>query len=106
MNDDSDWNYGRSRTAKKAGRGVGLGAGMLRVTLLFGTAAVALALFATPYLAGEGRQQLSDARYGGLDFMSTGSVASRTYTERRSVLQKSPGAVCIIRADGARSGDC
>ncbi len=36
----------------------------------------------------------------------TGSIGANTYTVRRSVLQRSPDAVCIIRTDGGRSGDC
>jgi hypothetical protein len=78
--------------------------GALRITLLFGAAAVALALIAAPLL--ESRSG-SLARNTGVDMMSTGSIGGATsYTIRRSVLQSSPDAVCIIRSDGARSGDC
>jgi len=39
--------------------------------------------------------------------MTTNSTRFRgTYTEHRSVLQASPHSVCIIRANGMRSGDC
>ncbi|WP_353644590.1 hypothetical protein [Mesorhizobium sp. WSM2239] len=78
--------------------------GALRITLLFGAAAVALALIAAPLL--EGRSGFF-ARNASVDLMSTGSIGGTTsYTIRRSVLQSSPDAVCIIRSDGVRSGDC
>ncbi len=81
--------------------------GILRITLLFGSAIVALALFATSYLADRTPEQWSRTGQGGLDFMSTGSVSrGSTYTLRRSVLQTSPSAVCVLRADGSQSGDC
>ena len=82
--------------------------GALRVTLLFGSAAVAMALILTPLAErhisdGPSRATISP----GIDFMSTGSTRYRgTYTEHRSVLQSSPNAVCIIRDNGMRSGDC
>jgi hypothetical protein len=79
--------------------------GALRITLLFGAAAVALALIAAPLL--ESRGGLGFVGSAGLDMTSTGSIGgTNSYTIRRSVLQSSPDAVCIIRADGSRSGDC
>ena len=80
----------------------------VRVALLFGTAAIAFALFATSYLANDGRVLYAEtARSLGLDDMTTGSISSgTTYTIRRSVLQSSPEAVCIIEDNGRRVGDC
>jgi hypothetical protein len=103
MNLDSDWNSNRS---DRGFRAVKAGMGLLRVTLLFGSAAIALALVATPYLADHSRQQAVSARYGGLDLMSTGSIGASSYTVRRSVLQSSPNAICVISDNGMRSGDC
>lgn len=103
MNLDSDWDSNRSERAVRA---VKAGMGLLRVTLLFGSAAIALALVATPYLADHSRQQAVGARYGGLDLMNTGSIGTNSYTVRRSILQSSPSAVCVIRDNGTRSGDC
>ncbi|MGH6763909.1 MAG: hypothetical protein ACRECW_20245 [Phyllobacterium sp.] len=81
------------------------GAGILRVALLFGSAAVALALIAAP-LADRGAKAVI-AGTGGVDTMTTGSINEPgRYTVRKSVLQGSPNAVCIIRQDGAKSGDC
>ena len=76
--------------------------GALRITLLFGGR------------GGAGAHRGSSARRpgfrqaaGGVDPMSTGSIGrGEAYTIRRSVLQSSPDAVCVIRSDGARSGDC
>lgn len=89
-------------------RAVHAGMGLLRVTLLFGSAAVALALIVVPLLDnGGGRQGHGrDGNPFGLDMTSTGSIGGGSYTVRRSVLQPFPGSVCIIRADGRRSGDC
>ncbi|KQZ80836.1 hypothetical protein ASD64_11080 [Mesorhizobium sp. Root157] len=103
MSLDTDWNPDHP---SRGARTVKAGMGMLRVTLLFGSAAIALALFATPYLADHGRQRSVGTGFGGLDLMSTGSVGTNTYTVRRSVLQQSPSAVCIIRDNGVRNGDC
>ena len=89
-------------------RAADAGMGILRITLLFGSAAVALALIAVPVLDNQTRSASSrDTFASGLDTMSTGSIGPRaTYTLRRSVLQPSPSSVCVIRADGRRSGDC
>ncbi|TGQ70867.1 hypothetical protein EN829_000205 [Mesorhizobium sp. M00.F.Ca.ET.186.01.1.1] len=89
-------------------RAADAGMGVLRIALLFGSAAVALALIATPYLDSETRQQSArDYFPGGLDMTATGSISHRgTYTVRRSVLQPQPDSICIIRSDGSNSGDC
>jgi hypothetical protein len=95
MTPGDDWEAIRPRRVPLFGAA---GISMLRVALLFGSAAVALALILAP---------LAD-RYSksGLDFTATGSIGNRAgYTIRRSVLQQ-PGSVCIIRANGQRSGNC
>jgi hypothetical protein len=105
MNDiDKDW---ESIVPTRASRAANAGMGVLRITLLFGSAAVALALVAVPLLDGGGRQQHARDGLAGVDMMSTGSIGrAGTYTLRRSVLQSSPEAVCVIRDNGRRSGDC
>ncbi len=101
MSLDKDWDMIRPDRSSRAGMGV------LRITLLFGSAAVAVALMAIPYLDGKQERFIARSDAGGLDMMSTGSIRSdSTYTVRRSVLQPSPGSVCIIRQNGARSGEC
>ena len=83
-------------------------AGSLRFALIFGAAAVALALFVVPF-AERQAQTLMAGGPVGLDTMSTGSIGPRaggSYTIRRSVLQTSPQSVCIIRQNGSRTGDC
>ncbi len=101
MDWEADWNSIRGERASFFGMA---GAGILRATLLFGSVAVALALILAPIADNQTRQLAS----GGVDRMSTGSVsrAPSGYTIRRSVLQDSPTAICIIRNDGTRSGDC
>jgi hypothetical protein len=104
MSLDREWD---SIRPDRSFRAANAGMGILRITLLFGSAAVALALIAVPVLDKQTRSSSRDALASGLDTMSTGSVGSHTtYTLRRSVLQPSPSSVCIIRADGRRSGDC
>lgn len=87
------------------------GMGAVRVALLFGSAAVALALIIAPFAENQTRSYTAgyDGYPEGVDTMSTGSIGSDQsgrYVVRRSVLQPSPESVCVIRANGARSGDC
>jgi hypothetical protein len=104
MSFEKDW---ESIRPERSFRAADAGMGLLRLTLLFGSAAVALALIAAPLLDSGSRQDYArDNGPFGLDMTSTGSIGRGTYTVRRSVLQPSPDAVCIIRADGKRSGDC
>lgn len=103
MDWEADWNSIRGERGNFLGIA---GAGILRATLLFGSAAVALALILAPIADNQTRR--ITAADGGIDRMSTGSIdrPQTGYTIRRSVLQDSPGAICIIRNDGSRSGDC
>ncbi|MFZ2099734.1 MAG: hypothetical protein WAU86_04135 [Oricola sp.] len=106
MRDDREWAEIRPQntsTVTEAGQG------MLRITLLFGSLAVAIALFLAPMLDGSGGSDLSaSAYYGGIDRTATGTVrrSVREYTVRRSVLQNNPGSMCIIHSNGIKSGDC
>ena len=78
--------------------------GLLRATLLFGSAAIALALIIAPIAESQTRKFVGSP---GVDTMATGSVQPRNnYTLRRSVLQEFPGAICVIRDNGTRSGNC
>jgi len=103
MSFEKDWDSIRPERSFRAA-----GIGVLRLALLFGSAAVALTLIAVPLLDRNSRLDYArDNSPFGLDMTSTGSIGrGGTYTVRRSVLQPSPDAVCIIRADGRRSGDC
>ncbi|MBZ9961300.1 hypothetical protein [Mesorhizobium sp. BR1-1-14] len=104
MSLDRDWDSIRPDHSFRA---ADAGMGVLRVTLLFGSAAVALALIATPFLESQTRSQSARNFASGLDMTATGSITRRdTYTVRRSVLQPQPDSVCIIRSDGRTSGDC
>ena len=106
MSTGDDWEQPRSRRGWDAG---GAGMGALRVALLFGSAAVALALILTPFVARQAERLPGVAGARGLDNMATGSIGQRkdvSYTIRRSVLQGSPDAVCIIHPNGMSTGDC
>ena len=82
--------------------------GVLNLSLLFGTAVIALTLILTPMLASKSDTKvLADAPID-YDNISTGSIpnnpnAAKRYTVRRSVLQEMPGAVCIIDGDGTKA---
>ncbi|PTM96598.1 hypothetical protein [Mycoplana dimorpha] len=82
--------------------------GVLNLALLFGTAAIALALVLTPVLSSRTNPRMMAHTPDEFDMISTGSVPKRgegkRYTVRRSVLQEMPGAVCIVDADGVSSG--
>lgn len=89
------------------------GMGLLRLTLLFGSAAIAIALILTPIVAKHAEKlAYSDRPVVGVDHMSTGSISGGPngsgtgYTIRRSVLQNDPSSVCVIRQNGSRSGNC
>ena len=100
MTPENDWDAIRNRRSPIFSVA---GMGILRIALLFGSAAVAIALILAPAAENYARSQFG----GGLDM--TGhriDRASGGYTIRRSVLQASPNSVCIIGNNGLRSGDC
>ena len=86
--------------------------GALNIALLFGTAAIALSLIITPMLAGRSdeAQRLTSVQED-FDLLTTGSVpkpadrGAKNYTIRRSVLQETPGSICIVQGYGVGS-DC
>jgi hypothetical protein len=102
MTPENDWNAIRGERQPLLGAA---GMGMLRFALLFGSVAAALALILTP--VADRYAQSHFVGMDGIDYTATGSIGSprNSYTIRRTVLQQ-PGSVCIIRADGQRSGDC
>jgi hypothetical protein len=87
------------------------GSSVVRIALLFGSAAIALTIILTPMA--ENQVARSNIAPVGVDTISTGSIrsttrsatGSREYTIRRSVLQ-GPGEICIINANGMRNGSC
>lgn len=103
MYNDRDWADIRSHHVSAFSEA---GQSMLRITLLFGSFAIAIALFLTPILDRSDTSRLSAS--SGIDRTTTGSVrqGSRQYTIHRSVLQTSPSSMCIIHANGVRTGDC
>lgn len=99
MAGENDWDGGRAARAFASG-----GVSVLRVTLLFGSAAVAFALILTPMAENFSRSKESPF---GIDTMQTGSISRHdSYTIRKSVLQPSPSSICVIRSNGQRAGDC
>jgi hypothetical protein len=88
------------------------GSGAVRIALLFGSAAVALTIILTP--VAEKQIVRSAANQTGIDQIATGSTgntkrilpATHNYVIRRSVLQSDKDDICIIGADGVRTGTC
>ncbi len=82
--------------------------GLIRITLLFGSAVIGIALIAVMVMDNRFADYMADSGYPqGIDRTATGSIGyPGSYVMRRSVLQSSPTSVCIIRDNGARSGDC
>ena len=104
MRDDDGW-FEPPET--RSSTMINWGNSMLRVTMLFGVCAIAIALFAVPLLDRTSARIASELNNPGIDFTTTASTPRRTtYTVHRSVLQRSPSAACIIYADGRRSGEC
>src|SRR5262249_26533685 len=85
------------------------GMGILRITLLFRSAAIALALLIAPIRASQTRAVSENNAPYGIDEFATGSIGSKNgnvYTIHKSVLQSSPDAICVIQSNGRRTGDC
>jgi hypothetical protein len=92
--------------------------GALNIALLFGTAAIALALILTPMLAShDDRNKIASVKQD-FDMLTTGSISKpqpstttttdadgKRYTIRRSVIQETPGSVCIVQGYSGGS-DC
>ena len=86
------------------------GFGAVRLALLFGTAAIAVAVILTPILAERTPAQVAFLP-GDYDSITTGSIPATTsskksYTIRKSVLQETPEAICVIDRAGHTVGDC
>ena len=101
MTPGDDWEAIRPRRVPLFGAA---GISMLRIALLFGSAAVALALILAPLADRYSKIRDRGHRRAGFHRhrLDRGPAG---YTIRRSVLQE-PGSVCIIRAGGQRSGNC
>jgi hypothetical protein len=88
------------------------GSSAVRLALLFGSAAIALAFILTPIA--ENKIIRAAANQTGIDQIATGSTgsarralpATRNFVIRRSVLQNGKDDVCIINTDGVRTGTC
>lgn len=86
------------------------GVGPVRVALLFGTVAVAMALLLPPLAGDFGPQRAMIHTAGTLvDPITTASIGvkrdSYSYTVRRSVLQE-PGASCIVSGSRTAHNRC
>lgn len=105
MHPEDEWGLIRGDRASRIG---GFGMGAIRVALLFGSAAIALALIIAPIAERQTRSNTAGSGLSnGLDTISTGSIAkTRNYTIRQSVLQATPNSICVIQENGTRIGDC
>lgn len=101
--DEDFWRSARERdeTGKTARSGI------LNIALLFGTAVIALALIIPPMVGATPEKRRLAFEPDQVDNMTTGSIdggAGSRYTIRRSVLQETPGSVCIIQGYGTDGG--
>jgi len=99
----------QSRRATSRSGGVGRSGrmGAINLALLFAVTAIAVSLVLTPMLSDKTTGQMA-GRPVDIDGMSTGSIpggrdAGKHYTIRRSVLQDTPGSVCIISPGNGNS---
>ncbi|GAA4531439.1 hypothetical protein GCM10023174_22770 [Chelativorans composti] len=80
------------------------GVGVLRVLLLFGSAAVALSLTLAP---DSERRVVRQALFEpGIDHFLTGAIGGPAVDQQRSVLRSSLESECIISRDGSKRGRC
>ncbi len=81
----------------------------LKLAVLFAGVGVLSALILTPILAVGPETRVAYAP-DAYDNIITGSIpaqrSGRTYTIRKSVLQDAPNSICIIHANGIKTGDC
>jgi hypothetical protein len=104
MHPGDEWNSMRRDRVWRPGD---TGIGAVRIALLFGFVVVAFALMLVPIADKRSREWSTRMDGIGIDRIETGAVGrGEAYTLRRSVLQASPTAVCAIRGNGERSGDC
>lgn len=80
------------------------GVGLVRIALLFGSAAIALALVLAPIM--ERRTREAAFKGIGLDYIATGSIdgGGHIFTVRRSIMQPEP--VCIFPGTDKESPAC
>jgi hypothetical protein len=103
MNTDDEWDYvqGKDDNVLEPAK-----SGALRISLLFGSIAIAFALFLVP-LANRGSLEIARASGLSIDPISTASTLKvNEYTIRKSVLQAKGSLGCIIRNDGTSVGEC
>ncbi|MDK4736653.1 hypothetical protein [Rhizobium sp. CNPSo 3490] len=103
--DDDFWKAVREKErASSASRRTGA----LNIALLFGTAVVALTLILTPMLADSSKKSVFANAPVDFDTITTGSIpkneSGKHYTIRRSVLQDTPGSVCVVQGYGVGAG--
>lgn len=85
--------------ARQSKAGAAFAAGLVRLTLLFGSAALAVAFFIAP-LKG-------DPEFGRIDVMTAsfiGDDSSRIL--HRDGIGRSAASICVIRANDTRAGNC
>ena len=105
MHPEDDWDTIRGFSARRLSSA---GRASLRNATIFGIAAIALAILIVPLVRDRATSLVAQNRYpAGVDQTATGSIGYRgQYRVRRSILQTTPEAVCIIRDNGTSSGDC
>lgn len=82
----------------------------LRISLLFGGLVIALGLVVVPLLDQGSQSGLFAGNPNrNIDPITTATIGGQrteTYVIRRSVLQPTPNAKCILKQDGTATGEC
>lgn len=110
--DDDFWKAVREK--ERASSSASRRTGALNIALLFGTAVVALTLILTPMVADSSKKSVLASAPADFDTITTGSIPKtengpksengKRYTIRRSVLQDTPGSVCVVQGYGVGAG--
>ena len=101
-----DWYQDKSEIAENNSFG---SSGLLTYALSIVAAVAVITALVTPLIASNVQELTASANLSGSDDVVTGSVAApaqmKRYTIRRSILQPSAGAVCII-PEGSKKVEC
>lgn len=97
----ADHNQYTPAALTKAGRG------LMRLVLLFGSAAIALALIIVPVLNDQANKVAAQSVLpDGVDRTMTASVKRDAPAAHTAERQPLPAPICVIEADGRHHGDC
>lgn len=108
MSNDDFWNsvHFEERDGERPSR-----IGSFRVAMVFGLLMIALTITIVPMVAPMDEDQYAWTPNANIDYSTTAAIPKKMkrqgdYTLRRSVLQGTPDAICIINSNGSTNGNC